>query len=64
MTCDDKQCLPPTYVDVTFTEKDAINIADTNKQSNNNGEEDSMIWIFLACFGGGLIALLTPCVFR
>jgi len=63
MTCDDKQCLPPTYVDVTFTQKDAINIADTNKQSNNNGEEDSMIWIFLACFGGGLIALLTPCVF-
>jgi thiol:disulfide interchange protein DsbD len=65
MTCDDKQCLPPTYVDVTFTEKDATEgsaITLDNAEAESN-KKDSFIWIFLACFAGGLIALLTPCVF-
>jgi thiol:disulfide interchange protein DsbD len=65
MTCDDKQCLPPTYVDVTFTEKDATEgsaITLDNVEAESN-KQDSFIWIFLACFAGGLIALLTPCVF-
>ncbi len=30
---------------------------------NNNLKEGSLFWIFLLAFGGGLLAVLTPCVF-
>ena len=35
-----------------------------NNQNENNGKSDGGIWtLFLLGFGGGLLALLTPCVF-
>ena len=39
--------------------------ADTSVSiSGNNGVADkSLLWIFLAAFGGGLLALITPCVY-
>lgn len=42
-------------------------IAQSAKSVNDNTEKDlgtkSLLWIFLAAFGGGLLALLTPCVY-
>ena len=44
------------------------NIISINNYNNNvltpeaNGEENSLLWIFLSCFLGGFLALLTPCV--
>jgi len=37
-------------------------IAATNNPAGSI-EQHSLLWIFLAAFGGGLLALLTPCVF-
>lgn len=36
--------------------------AGTKKGDTTNGNQ-SLIWIFLGAFGGGLLALLTPCVY-
>lgn len=33
------------------------------KPAEDNAANKSLSWIFWACFGGGFIALLTPCVF-
>ncbi len=56
-TCDDTQCLPPTIVDYKYSNATTINKAATDNQSDNN-----LITIFFAGFIGGLLALLTPCV--
>lgn len=87
MTCDDKQCMPPAYIDIEFkniekTAKPAndddialINCSKDNASTNDIGscefedkslvnQEEKGLWlIFVLGFGGGLIALLTPCVF-
>jgi thiol:disulfide interchange protein DsbD len=34
-----------------------------NAGAANNTETASLLWIFIAAFGGGLLALLTPCVY-
>lgn len=56
-TCDDTQCLPPTTVDYKYSNATTVNMAATDNQSDNN-----LITIFFAGFIGGLLALLTPCV--
>ncbi len=57
MTCDDSRCLPPSDYDfeiLLVTEEIGI-------EENDKG---SSLWtIFILGFGGGLLALLTPCVF-
>lgn len=35
----------------------------TNEVAADDATDKSLWWIFLACFGGGFIALITPCVF-
>lgn len=54
MTCNDESCLPPKEVDFAF-----------NAAPSTGGTTDgSTPWgIFIAGFLGGLLALLTPCVF-
>jgi thiol:disulfide interchange protein len=91
MTCDDKQCLPPTDVEFGFAfspaaealmegnnlaakiSGDKINQKIESLESSfqnpigNCGEEDQkkegLLWTFIFGFIGGMLALLTPCVF-
>ncbi|GAB5556557.1 MAG: thioredoxin family protein [Schleiferiaceae bacterium] len=54
MVCNDEMCLPPEYVDMEF--KVAAAAAETKM--------DGSLWgIFALGFGGGLLALLMPCIF-
>jgi thiol:disulfide interchange protein len=65
MACDEERCLPPETLDFSFDVSgtdagegtDAINLVSTG------GGDRSWIGIFIAGFLGGLLALLTPCVF-
>ena len=54
MVCDETQCLPPKYVEFSFV-----------AQGVEEGSSNSMsFWfIFAKGFGGGLLALLMPCIF-
>ena len=54
MVCDETQCLPPKYVEFSFV-----------AQGVEDASSDSMsFWfIFAKGFGGGLLALLMPCIF-
>jgi len=53
MTCNDESCLPPKEVEFSF-----------NAPATTGKDEGSTPWgIFIAGFLGGLLALLTPCVF-
>ncbi len=89
MVCDDKQCLPPEYVDFIYdlkTEKGWIKelVATENQglvdpfnrksidlenpvaectEKTESTENKDMLNLFWLGFLGGLIALLTPCVF-
>ncbi|MCQ2113613.1 MAG: thioredoxin family protein [Bacteroidaceae bacterium] len=57
-TCDDVQCLPPTTVDYKYSHTTA-----TNKSTITDSQyKDNLLTIFFAGFIGGLLALLTPCV--
>lgn len=60
MTCDDEKCLPPQTVDFSFggavAEETPIAIA-------RSGGDRTLLGIFIAGFLGGLLALITPCVF-
>lgn len=63
MVCDDSRCLPPEDVDFEFNldRKEVEKIEPSKSYTNEN---DSSLWtIFILGFGGGLLALLTPCVF-
>jgi thiol:disulfide interchange protein DsbD len=55
MVCDDEQCLPPTEEEHTFTFEP--------QQKSNSGGDETLFWFFLVAFGGGLLAIFTPCVF-
>ncbi|MBI1185513.1 thioredoxin fold domain-containing protein [bacterium] len=69
-TCDDHQCLPPTTVDFVVEVDESWydpNAATLSSGDEAEQEEDlaKIGWwaLFLRGFGGGFIALLTPCVF-
>jgi thiol:disulfide interchange protein DsbD len=76
MVCDDKRCLPPTYVDLVFElnnsslEKTEKISPTSDKQVNSdlkkleNEAINKGLWsIFFIAFLSGFAALLTPCVF-
>lgn len=102
MACDDTQCLPPDYIDFSFSlegakiddkvaeipdsrpevikagepdveepEKDIDKVEDHEEEIiepvyyevTETGRESSVWWNFILGFMGGLLALLTPCVF-
>ncbi|MGB0931873.1 MAG: protein-disulfide reductase DsbD family protein [Chitinophagales bacterium] len=56
MTCNDESCLPPKDVDFAFNAAPSTGIGTTKGGNTPWG-------IFIAGFLGGLLALLTPCVF-
>ena len=60
MVCDDEQCLPPTEESHEYTFQE-----DDSKASAGGDKKDysSLIGFFFLAFGGGLLAILTPCVF-
>jgi len=61
-TCNDEGfCLPPELVDFDFELKGET--AQASSSSSGAGADKSWLGIFIAGFLGGLLALLTPCVF-
>ncbi|MCF8258396.1 MAG: thioredoxin family protein [Flavobacteriales bacterium] len=63
MVCDDEKCLPPDEVEFSFDiDRDAMHGVST-ADGDSTGGKRSWIAIFIAGFLGGLLALLTPCVF-
>ena len=48
---------------IKATENVANNKAGEKGSLNDNLKNRSLFWIFLASFGGGLLAVITPCVF-
>jgi len=54
MVCDDEKCLPPDMIDFEI---------DINHLSVTKEDKGGFWGIFIAGFLGGLLALLTPCVF-
>ncbi len=64
MICNDETCMPPEMVDFELTVNTAAPAAsEMTATADKEGEEESYWGIFLLAFGGGLAALLTPCVF-
>lgn len=75
MLCDDRRCLPPDEYTHTFvlnadkapvassTNTPAVTSAYSPTPSSTSEEESSLMGIFILCFLGGFVALLTPCVF-
>lgn len=53
MVCDDNVCLPTKQVPFTVT------ISDAGEKKAGK----SLMWLFLAALGGGLAAVITPCVY-
>nr|WP_319400087.1 cytochrome c biogenesis protein CcdA [uncultured Carboxylicivirga sp.] len=65
MICNDETCMPPEMVDFDLDVKGTVAAAVKVESAATTEEEgDESYWaIFLLAFGGGLAALLTPCVF-
>ncbi len=72
MTCDNKQCLPPTQIPFEFNlgknNEEAVPGSDENKPEGgvdeiNPAKKHSFWGYLIGGIGAGLIALLTPCVF-
>lgn len=59
--CDTFQCIPPVEEEFTINLKEAKSGAATVTDANQGGS--SLLRIFIEGFLGGLLALLTPCVF-
>tara|TARA_Y100000782_G_C10188914_1_gene268995 strand:- start:6438 stop:8939 length:2502 start_codon:yes stop_codon:yes gene_type:complete len=57
MTCNDRMCKTPEEVEFTFK------VGDTSSPEKKKSEQKSLWFIFFGSIGGGLMALLTPCVF-
>lgn len=62
MVCNDKMCLPPEMVDFEF-EIDPKTFVSATPTPDQPKEKRTYWGIFVAGFLGGLLALLTPCVF-
>ena len=54
MVCDETQCLPPKYVEFSFVAQGVEEVS---------SDSMSFWFIFAKGFGGGLLALLMPCIF-
>ncbi len=73
MCCDNEKCLPPTSIDFTFSlQAEGVSSGDQTDQSGvervsddaSSGENSESVWyIFIVGLIGGLLALITPCVF-
>ncbi len=77
MSCDDTRCIPPDYAEFAFTltsdtparvsgkdaDKTATAETATIAKTETQAERASFWGIFLTGIFGGLLALLTPCVF-
>ncbi len=76
MVCDDKRCLPPTYVDLVFELNDSslektekisptanYKVSSELKKLENKATNKGLWSIFIVAFLSGFAALLTPCVF-
>lgn len=78
MTCNDETCLPPKTVDFSITvgkgndttvEKKndtvvaAVTPVATPVTAEKAPEDKSLLMIFLLALGGGILAVLTPCVY-
>lgn len=64
MVCDETKCLAPEWVDFSFDLGSGT--ATAVSEASDSGEkkaDKSWVGIFIAGFLGGLLALLTPCVF-
>ncbi|HEX4875517.1 MAG TPA: protein-disulfide reductase, partial [Chitinophagaceae bacterium] len=48
---------------IKAAERNNDNVAGGKGSLNDNLKNRSLFWIFLASFGGGLLAVITPCVF-
>lgn len=60
MACDDAQCIKLDHeFDVTFTETQSPKHTETAPSANESG----LLGFFILAFLGGLVAILTPCVF-
>jgi thiol:disulfide interchange protein DsbD len=63
MACDAEQCLPPERIPFAFGQPEPqFSDASEVVPPFVSGQEESLLLIFLAGFMGGLIAILTPCV--
>lgn len=75
MVCDDTNCLPPTFEDLSFsiTNAQASEIIETSENKDvatvdvpskkSKSSDKSLLGIFIIAFFSGFAALLTPCVF-
>ncbi len=64
MTCDDKRCLPPEYLEFSFDLSKAIDAPMPDEGAISEDVNKKSLWgIFALGFVLGLAALLTPCVF-
>ena len=73
MTCDDKRCLPPEYIELSYNLDDAVEAAmpsfkksddAANADADKTGDGDkTLLGLFFIGFLLGFAALLTPCVF-
>ena len=60
MTCDDEKCLPPQFVDFAFGD---VKVQEAPVYMEKSTRDKTLLGIFIAGFIGGLLALMTPCVF-
>ena len=71
MSCNDTQCLPPQDLDFSFTlgkmstpEQAVISATDNGSSKITIGGNKKTLWgFFILAFLGGLVAIVTPCVF-
>ncbi len=61
--CNDNGCLPPDDVEFSIAVADRGAMHDVSTNDIDTNADRSWVGIFIAGFLGGLLALLTPCVF-
>lgn len=63
MVCDDEKCLPPETVEFEFKIGEGSGAETVSAAGSSRSNSQGLVGIFIAGFLGGLLALLTPCVF-
>ncbi len=60
MACDDEQCIKLDHeFELTFSDENTVQITETEQSDS----ESTLLGFFILAFLGGLVAILTPCVF-